>query len=614
MMQAQLPGACIYRLFPTSDNIFPMEHYTRYMVNPGRFYEVNLVPHKGIAQYGLRYALAAIDTATGIMKIALLRDTVSKSGKEKLKQLVSGGFYNGRRVPVFAQAFPVTGDCVSPEPVMDGAFPDHPDIEGQWRFGRSFTGYSNLLAFIVLPPLRGQLQRYDSSSRSSRYGNRFTFEESFFYPHDRRAPYRNLIFTFDHDGIPLYKSTMPHTPVMSRFRRGEYIAVRRDSADWLFADRIIIQPDTAMHYIPDTGLPPNDSKLQIKSGWVKKEDLVTNPWIKQKQQTRQFRFEISCTSAGPGDEPANIEAIRIINKRTGKRQVIFNKAFFKQDPADVVQVRDCNFDGHPDIWLSARYISDVANISHDYHIYNAHSGQFEYNKQLSNLSNVEIDPARKCISTDWRGGAGYHGGEQYIFVKDTLQKVFYWSREQMASGYFAENRTGKLVNGNWVEEVYPSGRIFADSSAVYNFPVDIKKPVGKLVKDDYAFIRKETPLWYYVEAVSNTQKDIKGWIRKEAMLPGFSLQLKSETLLFRFEAADTNTIVAIRILNKAARQPMQIITGVQYPAVDSLFQTGDYNADGLPDFRIETNRDEQRVYYDEYLFDNVTQLFRKKEE
>ncbi|MEO9022744.1 MAG: hypothetical protein ABI237_05810 [Ginsengibacter sp.] len=56
---------------------------------------------------------------------------------------------------------------------------------------------------------------------------------------------------------------------------------------------------------------------------------------------------------------------------------------------------------------------------------------------------------------------------------------------------------------------------------------------------------------------------------------------------------------------------MQIIfTESSIDVADSLFRTGDYNGDGIPDFRLEKYSSEGKTYYDYYIFDKEEKIFK----
>lgn len=613
---AQVPHYGIYALFHTTDNIFPSGYYAAYIVDPGQFYNVDLVADKEIERYNLPYALVSVDSAEGVLKIALLRDTVSKTGKEKLNALLSGAHYNESPQSSFELEFQIHGDTVSDRQTDGEGFAGNSGITGRWVFDKNID-YGNVLAFVNPQPRQQRLQRFDSVSHADQYGSSFTFEESFFHPYRNNPSYADLIYTFDHDSIPLYATADRHNrSTVSYFRSGGYIAVKKDSAEWLLADRIIVVPDTEKYYLPGRGMFSNEHDLKIISGWVRKEDLVDYPWTKQKQQTALFSFEVSGKAADTSDDSeGEVDAIKIINKRTGQEQLIMDIGAELYDSLDdVLQVQDCNFDGYPDIWIRAQDGGASPNYTHNYYLYNPHTGQFDYNEPLSGLSQIEIDSKAKIISSSWRDGAAHHGARQYTFMHDTLVKISYWDNMFINGATFNVTKFGKLMNGKWNDSIYYTGNITSQIAFVYADPDQRSKPVDTLKQGDYADIHNETPLWFYVDATDSQNNDVKGWIKKTDLLAGRWISLGVQTREFRFEAAsvDSSAASAVRIIDKKSGKTVQIIPVYEgMTLADSSFKTGDYNGDGRADIRMIMENGGEAVTI-EYFYNAAIGLFTKE--
>lgn len=614
---AQIPTVGIYQLYTHGDNIFDAGHYAHYIINPGSFYEVKIVPDKQLESYGLVYALVSLDTTkgNGTMKIAFLRDTVSKKAKEALhKSKPQSVFYPEGR-PYFAQEFSIKGDSVTNESVSDAYFPAKADLKGKFIFSKS-SGYGNCIA-IVDEPERENITRYDSITKKYAYGSTYNFVQSFFtMSYGRQLPYKDLRYTFDRDNLPIYSTAKRKASIKSYFRNGEYIAIRTDSADWLAVDRIVIVADTERYYSEDAGVVEGPSKLNIISGWVKKEDLATDPWVKQNQQTKSFRFEVSGSDAGENasyDDKGAVNAIKIINKKTGQKQMIMNiGASLNGALRNVVQVQDCNFDGYQDMMVFNQNGGAGPNYSYNFYLYNPKNGQFEYNEELSDLSQVQVDTKNKIITCDWRNGAADHGGEQYTFINHQFTKISYWEQNGFR-GYFTEETSGQLKDGKWIEQLYLGTDIAATKAAVYTNPDSTLQPKATLLQHDYALIKKENELWFDIEATDTGRHAVKGWIKKEAALPQQWIKKTAQTPLYQFETTDSTTVVAIKVIEKTTGKTVQILTGANnYAPADSLFQTGDYSFDGLSlGFRIKTNEEENGILYDYYLYNKVAGIFKR---
>ncbi|MET4081738.1 hypothetical protein ABIB40_001687 [Pedobacter sp. UYP30] len=87
--KAQIPSTKIYRLDRYDNNYSDAQYYAKQIFNFGDFYNVNIAPNKEVSTFGLGYALFSLDTlnGNGILKVAFLRDTVSKSGEMALQRL-----------------------------------------------------------------------------------------------------------------------------------------------------------------------------------------------------------------------------------------------------------------------------------------------------------------------------------------------------------------------------------------------------------------------------------------------------------------------------------------------------------------------------------------------
>jgi hypothetical protein len=619
---AQLPSFGIYRLKKTTDNILPADYYARYIVNPGLFYEVDLIPDQEITGYGLSYALVSVDTVTRVMKIALLRDTVSEEGKRKFHARRTGISYNSDWQPVFSQQFVILGDSVSAPDQVDERFPSRPDLEGHWVFDnptyRYLDNYGNILAFVGGPPLRSQLVRYDSIGKRRLYGSRFVFGESFFSPYLNQPPYRDLIFTFDHDSIPFYKTPALRLKPSGYFRKASYIAVRGDSAGWLEVDQVNITGDPQIYFLPGYGAVKGTTKLDTRRGWLRKEDLVENPWTRQTAETRDFRFEVAGSYNEDDDPtvPGEVEALKIINKKKNTTQLIYPVGTPLADSLDdVVGVEDCNFDGYPDIMIYGHNGGAGPNDGYNFYLYDPRTGGFRFNEALSDLTQVEVDTGNKTITSAWRDGAGHHGGEQYTFLADTLTKISYWDDYQ-GNGYFAQYSFGSLMDGKWCDSSFYQTRITAKETPVFPAPGDTQRLTGTLRENDPVSIRETKPLWALVRGEDTAGVLIKGWIPVRTMLPVTRISFSASTPAYAFSAAapDSFSVAAIQVTRKSTNQPVQYILIYQPSDFrDSMLQTGDYNGDGALDFRIETTGDDGGASWDYYLFDEGKGLFTREE-
>jgi hypothetical protein len=127
----------------------------------------------------------------------------------------------------------------------------------------------------------------------------------------------------------------------------------------------------------------------------------------------------------------------------------------RSPPKDSIRMVDANFDGYPDISVLANDGGAGPNNSYNFYLYNPETRKFEFDEDLSELTQTEIDPVRKEIRSAWRNGAAEHGYESYRFSGGKLELV-----ERIIETYHYDDETGKtflktsirrLLNGRYVD-------------------------------------------------------------------------------------------------------------------------------------------------------------------
>lgn len=611
---AQVPHHGIFRLLPKSYNNLSIDFYSRYLYDLGQYFDVNFVPENEVDQYNLAYALVSVDTANGLMKIAFLPDSVSAAGKAKWQKIRSGNAHYNNIPDGFAMAYTLNSDSITGKNTMMEWFPVDRGMKGSALFSPSLDG---LMAVLNLPPDKQSVQRYDSVSKSYQSGRVYTFEQSFFTPFGGYgvAAYKDLLYTYDHDSVPIYQWPRMKVKPYNYFRQNEYVAVLKDSASWLNIQKAVIIPDTQTYYLPDGGgIVKGRSLLRLISGWIKKGDMAPYPWVKQNQDTKNFRFEISGYAGDTTDwqDEGEVYGIKIINKKSGSVQVLDGiGAALSGGLNDVVQVQDCNFDGYPDIWIYAHNGGAGPNDGNNYYLFNPKTGQFEFNQKLSDLTQVSVDSKSKIITSAFRDGAGHHGGGTYTFTHDTLTQVAYWD-DYCRGAFYCDYTKGQLINGHWQDSlfhvIYP-----ADSNLkAFAEPRDNAAVMGSLASGYEMTILDACPLWFYIDGTDTKEKAVKGWVKKEAVLPKQWLPFNTNAGDFHFFAAtpDSSELAAIGIKTTAAGGFYQIIL-VYQPLyyTDSLMQTGDFDHDGHVDFRLLVDGENEKPVYQYYLFKPQSRMF-----
>ncbi|MGY0037568.1 XAC2610-related protein [Pedobacter sp. NJ-S-72] len=562
-LKAQVPQSGVYQFNKNRNNFFGASHYSGFFNSIDDFLSLKVVPYKGVTDYGLEYAIVAVNKEHTQLKVAFLRDTVSTAGKQVFATII-------KNIPTakdayFAKEFSIQKDSVTTSSNYGNPLKSSEDLQENWFFSKSGYDYFG----IYKNPLIKNLSIKDSLSGKYQNGKNYQFEQAFFVWRGKRPlPYLDLRFNESKDKILIYDQPKSNAVVKDYFRKGEYIAITADSSEWYGIDRIeVVRKDTKKkYYTMDSGMQEGTTFLQTTSGWIRKEDLVTDPWVKQKQQTKLFRFEISA-------DEESLKAVKIIHKKTGKQQVFLDIwAELKSNPVNVIQVSDYNFDGYPDFMFLMQTGGAGPNDTHNFYLYNPKSGNFEYNDELSQLPQVQIDPKSQTISSNWRDGAAHHGGEKYAFINQQLTKIAYW--DQYASmGFFAQESSGELINGKWVDHHYKGAEVLYPATAMYHSPDALTIPTDTVSKGDYALIKDENSLFFYTEITKANNHLIKGWVAKESFLPVTKSMYTENTPLYYFELIKDNrsTPIAVKVSTKSNRKTVQFMTDMD--DVDSTINT-----------------------------------------
>lgn len=80
-LNAQIPQSGIYQFNKNRQNFFGAAHYSSFFHSIDDFLSMQVIPYNDVSDYGLEYAVVAINAEQTQLKIAFLRDTVSTKGK-----------------------------------------------------------------------------------------------------------------------------------------------------------------------------------------------------------------------------------------------------------------------------------------------------------------------------------------------------------------------------------------------------------------------------------------------------------------------------------------------------------------------------------------------------
>jgi hypothetical protein len=607
-LHAQIPQAGIYQFNNQQSNYFGANHYARFFNSIDDFLSLKIIPYKEVNDYGLNYAIIAVNQAKTQIKIVFLRDTVSTEGKKQLIAISRNSTVDHPKNSYFSQEFSIQKDSVITQSSNNSSLAGTGNLTGEWSFN-SNNSY-DYFGLYKNPLIKNQSIK-DTISGKYQNGMNYQFEQAFFVGQGKRPKaYIDLRTNVSEDKILIYDKPGTHPLVKDYFRKGETIAITADdSAQWYEVDRIEVRKDTGKYYSMDSGMQEGTALLQTISGWIKKEDLASSPWVRQQQQTNKFRFEISA-------DKEFVNAVKIINKKTGSKQVLLDIwAGFKSIPTQVIQIGDYNFDGYPDFMFLMQSGGAGPNYTNNFYLYNPQKDNFEYNDELSQLSQVEVEVKSRTISSNWRDGAAHHGGERYTFIDHQLTKTAYWD-QYAGMGFFVQENSGELVNGKWIDHQYKGAEILTSTAAVYQYPDKQIASLTLLKKGDYALIKGENSKFFQVEVTTASHHLIKGWIEKEHFFPKTSLLYIRNTPLYNFELIkdQQSSPVAVKIITRADGRTLQYITELdEIDSTNTTLYIDDYNFDGYPDFSLKTSSKDDvelgNFYEKYYLYDHTADLF-----
>jgi len=216
---------------------------------------------------------------------------------------------------------------------------------------------------------------------------------------------------------------------------GGFVAVMAVAPDWYEIDRI-------------------SQNGEVLHAWLQREDLIDGQWVTQEAKTEQFSFRVAVKQSTEDSNTSVIPvAIQIIDRKTGKTtQTIYDLSSDKTGtPSEqLLNVVDADFDHHPDIRIFGQSGGAGPNNTDNFFLFNPRSEKFEFDGQLSGLSQIEIDSRQQTISSGQRGGCCSHSSQTYKFVARKLILVADWSESLSADGKWLETSKGKLSGGKMV--------------------------------------------------------------------------------------------------------------------------------------------------------------------
>ncbi|MCI0501411.1 MAG: hypothetical protein L0Y61_06660, partial [Epsilonproteobacteria bacterium] len=112
---------------------------------------------------------------------------------------------------------------------------------------------------------------------------------------------------------------------------------------------------------------------------------------------------------------SEIYELKIYDKKNKLIQTIRNAGYSLEDNGQIT-MSDVNFDGYDDLMIYSHDGGAGPNDGYNFYIFNPKNRRFEYDKTLSNATQISIDKKRKLITAAWRNGAAEYGGEEYKWI------------------------------------------------------------------------------------------------------------------------------------------------------------------------------------------------------
>lgn len=441
-----------------------------------------------------------------------------------------------------------------------------------------YTFYEN--EFVVQANLKSKLTSYyDSLTDTYQYKNDLLIEASDFYTYDISKSYSKIQQNTAVEKINLYKNPDENSEISDVFYLNEAVFIQKDSANgsWLKADKIILED------VPYDGLrkflegPKKYSRLTTKTGWIQSTAFYNGKWIAQNEETSDYRLEIFADDSDNESEGA-LYAIRIIDKKSGKIHQVIHPDFFEStiDDASALNFIDVNFDGYPDIQTPVSHMGSV-NYIRNYYVYNPQSHLFEFDTQLSDLSQIEIDEKNKQIKSFSRGGAGMYQSQMYQYIdgKLTLKEE---TNFDYGWGYFPSKST--MFYGKTKSETKLSYYLTIDSNTpVYKEPVKNAKLIAVPAKDGIEVMTTGDNGWYYkIESEDQQKNNLKGWVEKKLFFDGiwndYALEKETGITVKTCVSTESDIVIAIEIQHKNFHQ---ILGPLSFPYQEFRIRFSDRN-------------------------------------
>ena len=244
-------------------------------------------------------------------------------------------------------------------------------------------------------------------------------------PVRRRYSAGDILFL--ENAVPVFASR-EGTNNRSELKAGTFVAVLDRQSEWFEVD--YFEHGNARH------------------GWIDRDDVVPVQWLAQRAATRDFRFRVGVVPGDSGTDAPQPVAIEVLSRHSGQRLQVLRD--FESDGRyvlgeEAIDVVDANFDGHPDIAIHGVSGGAGPNSMTNVFLYDPVRRRFSFSRELSELTQLWIDPKTKTVHSAQRGSCCSHYSEVYRYVRGKLTLVF--SKDEYDNGEWVSTWTGRLRKG-----------------------------------------------------------------------------------------------------------------------------------------------------------------------
>ena len=246
------------------------------------------------------------------------------------------------------------------------------------------------------------------------------------------------IFTYtDTNAVFIYSKPLNNIAPADSVKNGNTVTIIKEYPKWAWAE----------YY--------NDKRV-LQHGWVKKEAFFNTEgdWIKQRQQTDHFNFEL------------NNGLLKINKKGADTLHQLIIGVFGEEQTDSLLQLNDYNFDGQNDISIRTAidksatipyqiFDEEKYKLFNDCYIYNTTEQVFEKDTLLSKLANITTDKKEKIItSKNWE--LTEKKEVEYRIEKYSFSKAGKWIPIEKAvineQGSNYKLVTHRLLNDHWIAQ------------------------------------------------------------------------------------------------------------------------------------------------------------------